>query len=100
MTIFESSKKPQCDIGCIIVHVGTNDAATSRVDQLVDIVAGHIQKLFGTLKILYPHSQMMFSSILPRFDDDDARGKEINQVSFIFDLSILWIFNINIDKCQ
>ena len=99
MTISKSSKKPQCDIGCIIVHVGTNDAATSRVDQLVDIVAGHIQKLFGTLKILYPHSQMMFSSILPRFDDDDARGKEINQVSFIFDYSIFLIFNINIDKC-
>ena len=75
--------QPQSEIGCIIVHVGTNDAATSRVNQLVDIVADNIAKLFDTLKILYPHAQMMFSSILPRFDDDDARGKEINKVSSI-----------------
>ena len=79
--IREERLPPPHEVGIAIVHVGTNDASRGRVDQTVETVADSIQQLFQTLKTLYQNAEFMFSSILPRFDEDDDRTAEINQVT-------------------
>ena len=74
---------PPREIGLVIVHVGTNDASQTRVQSGTDKVAEDIIAIFATLEILYPNAEKMFSSILPRFDEDDERVPKINQVRFV-----------------
>lgn len=70
---------PVDEIGIVIINVGTNDASRGRVDQPVETVVNAILHLFRTLRTIYQNAEFMFSSILPRFDEDDERATQINK---------------------
>ena len=69
------------EIGIVIIHVGTNDASTTRKDQSEIAVADDISELCQTVRKMYNNVEIMFSSILPRFDEDHGRTITINKVS-------------------
>ena len=64
----------------MFIVCGTNSASTQRKTQKMEYIEEDVKKLVRKLVALYPDSQILFNSILPRLDRDDRRGKQINKV--------------------
>jgi len=63
----------------VFLHIGTNNASQQRANQSVTSIIDEYKQLIERIGRLYPHCEIWCSGILPRLDDDQSRGVEINR---------------------
>jgi len=70
---------PPAKIGLIICHVGTNNVSTRHDVQHISNICLEILLVVQTLRTLYPAAVIVLSGVLPRQDEANSRGVELNE---------------------
>lgn len=68
------------NIGVVIIHIGTNSCDTSRKVHKIEDVVEEINTIIRIFLTLYPDSQIIYSTILPRLDQVQERVEECNSL--------------------
>jgi hypothetical protein len=69
------------EIDGVILHIGTNDASTTRVNKTIQEIMKDYANLLWKLENIYDESHIARSLCIPRLDEFAERAQELNSVS-------------------
>ena len=68
------------EIEGVILHIGTNDASTTRVNKTIQEIMKDYANLLWKLETIYQESHIARSLCIPRLDEFAERAQELNSV--------------------
>ena len=70
------------NLTCLVIylHVGTNNVSTLREIKTRDLNLQEVEGCISVIRKIYTNAVLIVGCVLPRLDEENARGKELNKV--------------------